>query len=157
MICCVGFEYCDGEEVIECMCGIKIEYELCVMCCVIYFCECLMVVMEDFVCIEILKGGVIEDDVWVVFYVENIKCGGEWIEIWLFILGLCMNLWFQECGLWVIVENEIFVFDIDLIGFYGICVDFSCIWWIGDDLVLVYMCESYVEVVEYICYNMVFL
>ena len=40
--------------------------------------------------------------------------------------------WFQECGPRIVQNNEIVAFDTDLIGSYGICVDISRTWWIGD-------------------------
>ena len=42
------------------------------------------------------------------------------------------NPWFQECGPRIVQNNEIVAFDTDLIGSYGICVDISRTWWIGD-------------------------
>jgi len=38
----------------------------------------------------------------------------------------------MECGPRQLKNNEILSFDTDLIGSYGICVDMSRSWWIGD-------------------------
>ena len=43
------------------------------------------------------------------------------------------NPWFQECGPRLVQNNEIVAFDTDLIGSYGICVDISRTWWIGNE------------------------
>ena len=43
------------------------------------------------------------------------------------------NPWFQECGPRRLQNNEILAFDTDLIGTYGICIDISRTWWIGDE------------------------
>lgn len=38
----------------------------------------------------------------------------------------------KECGPRIAQNNEILAFDTDLVGSYGICVDISRTWWIGD-------------------------
>jgi Xaa-Pro aminopeptidase len=73
-----------------------------------------------------------EDDVWAVLHAENIRRGGEWIETRLLASGPRTNPWFQECGPRIIQPNEIVAFDTDLIGSYGICIDISRTWWVGD-------------------------
>ncbi|MDJ0822561.1 MAG: M24 family metallopeptidase, partial [Paracoccaceae bacterium] len=73
-----------------------------------------------------------EDDIWAVLHAENIRRGGEWIETRLLASGPRSNPWFQECGPRVTRQNEIISFDTDLVGCYGICVDISRSWWIGD-------------------------
>ena len=74
-----------------------------------------------------------EDDIWAILHAENIKRGGEWIETRLLTSGQRTNPWFQECGPRITQNNEIISFDTDLIGSYGICVDISRSWWIGDE------------------------
>jgi Xaa-Pro aminopeptidase len=76
--------------------------------------------------------GVTENDIWAVLHSENIKRGGEWIETRLLSSGQRTNPWFQECGPRVIQNNEILAFDTDLIGCYGICVDISRTWFVGN-------------------------
>jgi len=65
-------------------------------------------------------------------HAENIRRGGEWIETRLLTSGQRTNPWFQECGQRIIQNNEIISFDSDLVGSYGICVDISRSWWIGE-------------------------
>ena len=78
-------------------------------------------------------GNMSEDDIWAVLHAENIKRGGEWIETRLLTSGPRTNPWFQECGPRIVQNNEIVAFDTDLVGSYGICVDISRTWWIGDE------------------------
>ena len=73
-----------------------------------------------------------ENDVWAELPKENIRRGGKWIETRILNSGLCTNPWFQECGPLVIKNNELLVFDTDLIGCYSMCADISRIWFIGD-------------------------
>ena len=56
----------------------------------------------------------------------------KWIETRLLASGPRTNPWFQECGPRLIQNNEIVAFDTDLIGCYGICIDISRTWWVGD-------------------------
>ena len=78
-------------------------------------------------------GVTCENDIWAVLHAENIRRGGEWIETRLLTSGPRTNPWFQECGPRVVQHNEIVGFDTDLVGAYGICVDISRTWWIGDE------------------------
>ena len=73
-----------------------------------------------------------EDDIWSVLHAENIRRGGEWIETRLLASGPRTNPWFQECGPRIVQPNEIVAFDTDLIGAYGMCIDISRTWWVGD-------------------------
>ena len=88
--------------------------------------------MEEFARARAGDGVTTEDDVWAILHAENIRRGGEWIETRLLASGPRTNPWFQECGPRVIQPNEILAFDTDLVGCYGICVDISRTWWIGD-------------------------
>lgn len=148
-----GLKYRDGEEVTERTRAIKSEHELRAMRCAVHSCERAMAVMEDFARTEIPKGGVTENDVWAILHAENIKRGGEWVETRLLTSGQRTNPWFQECGPRIISENEILAFDTDLIGTFGICVDLSRTWWIGEDKAPSHMQESYAEAVEHMRYN----
>ena len=78
-------------------------------------------------------GNMSEDDVWSVLHKENIRRGGEWIETRLLASGPRTNPWFQECGPRIVQNNEIVAFDTDLVGSYGMCVDISRTWWVGDE------------------------
>jgi Xaa-Pro aminopeptidase len=88
--------------------------------------------MEAFTRENVPNGNVSEDDIWSVLHAENIRRGGEWIETRLLASGPRTNPWFQECGPRIVQPNEIVAFDTDLIGAYGMCIDISRTWWIGD-------------------------
>ncbi|MEO1453388.1 MAG: dimethylsulfonioproprionate lyase DddP [Pseudomonadota bacterium] len=122
-----GYEVSDGEEVTEKARSIKGPDEIHAMRCASYACEAAMYAME-----EACEPGLSEDEVWAVLHAENIKRGGEWIETRLLTSGPRTNPWFQESGARIIQNNEIVAFDTDLIGSYGVCVDISRTWWIGD-------------------------
>ncbi|MBY5934040.1 M24 family metallopeptidase [Tateyamaria omphalii] len=127
-----GFEVMDGEEVTEKSRSIKGPDEILAMRCAVNACEASVQAMEDFARANVGDGKTCEDDIWAILHAENIKRGGEWIETRLLSSGQRTNPWFQECGPRVCQQNEIISFDTDLIGSYGICVDISRSWWIGD-------------------------
>ncbi|MEL7429023.1 MAG: dimethylsulfonioproprionate lyase DddP, partial [Pseudomonadota bacterium] len=123
----LGLEVHEGEEVTEKARVIKGDDEIHAMRCASDACEKSVKAME-----EAAGPGMTEDDVWAVLHAENIKRGGEWIETRLLASGPRTFPWFQECGPRVIQNNEILAFDTDLIGCYGICVDISRTWFVGD-------------------------
>ncbi|WP_417628882.1 dimethylsulfonioproprionate lyase DddP [Pararhodobacter aggregans] len=127
-----GFEVLEGEEVTERTRAVKGPDEILAMRCAHHACEAAMAEMEAFARAEIPKGGVSEDDVWAELHRGNIRRGGEWIETRLLASGPRTNPWFQECGPRIIQPNEIVAFDTDLIGCYGICIDISRTWWVGE-------------------------
>ena len=127
-----GFEVIEGEEVTERTRAIKGPDEILAMKCAHHACEAAIAEMEGFARGMIPQGGVSEDDVWAELHAGNIRRGGEWIETRLLASGPRTNPWFQECGPRIIGNNEIVAFDTDLIGAYGICIDISRTWWIGD-------------------------
>jgi len=88
--------------------------------------------MEQVTRSEVCNNNLSENDIWSILHAENIKRGGEWIETRLLTSGPRTNPWFQECGPRIVQNNEIVAFDTDLVGAYGICVDISRTWWIGD-------------------------
>ncbi|MCU9848748.1 Xaa-Pro peptidase family protein [Defluviimonas sp. WL0024] len=127
-----GFEVMEGEEATEKTRAIKGIDEILAMRCAHDACEKAVAEMER-ACREGVPGGKMsEDDVWAVLHAENIRRGGEWIETRLLASGPRTNPWFQECGPRLIQPNEIVAFDTDLIGSYGICIDISRTWWVGD-------------------------
>lgn len=128
-----GFIVEDGEEVTEKSRSIKGADEINAMRCASHACETAVQAMEDFARANVGDGKTTEDDVWAVLHAENIRRGGEWIETRLLASGQRTNPWFQECGPRICQSNEIIAFDTDLIGSYGICVDISRTWWIGDE------------------------
>jgi Xaa-Pro aminopeptidase len=127
-----GFEIMEGEEVTEKTRAIKGPDEIAAMRCASHACESAVAAMEAFARQNVPNGSTSEDDIWAVLHAENIRRGGEWIETRLLASGPRTNPWFQECGPRIVQNNEIVAFDTDLIGSYGICVDISRTWWIGD-------------------------
>jgi len=127
-----GFDVLDGEVVTERARAIKGPDEITAMRCAHHACESAIGIMEATARSQIPLGQTSEDDVWSVLHAENIRRGGEWIETRLLASGPRTNPWFQECGPRIIGNNEIVGFDTDLIGSYGICIDISRTWWIGD-------------------------
>ncbi|MGC9369870.1 MAG: dimethylsulfonioproprionate lyase DddP [Paracoccaceae bacterium] len=122
-----GFRLFHGEELTEKARAIKGPDEILAMRCASHACERAVAAME-----EAAVPGLSEDEIWAVLHAENIKRGGEWIETRLLATGPRTNPWFQECGPRRLRNNEILAFDTDLIGSYGICVDISRTWWVGD-------------------------
>ena len=149
-----GFTVMPGEELTEKTRAIKGPDEILAMRCASVSCEIAVAEMEKFARSEVPKGGVSEDDVWAVLHAENIKRGGEWIETRLLTSGKRTNPWFQECGPRLIQNNEIISFDTDLVGTYGICVDISRSWWIGDEKPPAEMVYAMKHAREHIDYNM---
>jgi len=149
-----GLEIMEGEEVTEKARAIKGPDEILAMRCASDACEKACYAMEDFARTHVPGGGISEDDIWAVLHAENIKRGGEWIETRLLATGQRTNPWFQECGPRVMQNNEILAFDTDLIGSYGICIDISRTWWIGDEKPPAEMVEAMKIGVEHIQTNM---
>lgn len=127
-----GLEVLEGEVVTERARAVKGPDELRAMRCASHACEAAVAEMEGFARAAIPRGGVTEDDVWAELHAGNIRRGGEWIETRLLASGPRTNPWFQECGPRVVSEGEVLAFDTDLIGAYGVCVDISRTWWVGD-------------------------
>ncbi len=100
------------------------------------------------------KGDMSEDAIWSVLHAENIKRGGEWIETRLLASGPRTNPWFQECGPRIVQPNEIVAFDTDLIGAYGMCIDISRTWWVGDQRPTNAMISAMHHAMDHIAENM---
>ena len=149
-----GFEIMEGEEVTEKCRSVKGEDEILAMRCASQACENAVAIMEQKARMDVPKGNTSEDDIWAVLHAENIKRGGEWIETRLLASGPRTNPWFQECGPRIVQNNEIVAFDTDLVGSYGICVDISRTWWIGDKPPRPDMIYAMQHAHEHIMYNM---
>ncbi|MEO1141568.1 MAG: dimethylsulfonioproprionate lyase DddP [Pseudomonadota bacterium] len=145
----LGLEVMEGEELTEKARVIKSAEEIKAMRCAVNSCEAAVRIMED-----AAKPGMSEDDVWAVLHAENIRRGGEWIETRLLASGPRTFPWFQECGPRIIQNNEILAFDTDLIGVYGLCVDISRTWFVGDEQPTPKMKEYYKLAHEHIMTNM---
>ncbi|MCB2117366.1 MAG: aminopeptidase P family protein [Rhodobacteraceae bacterium] len=127
-----GFDVLEGEELTERTRAIKGPDEVIAMRCAMHACQASIAEMEEFTRQNVPSGTVSEDDIWAELHKSNIRRGGEWIETRLLASGPRTNPWFQECGPRVVQPNEIVAFDTDLIGAYGICIDISRTWWVGD-------------------------
>jgi Xaa-Pro dipeptidase len=127
-----GFTVLEGEELTEKTRAVKGPDEILAMRCASHACEAAVAEMERAARAGVPRGTMSEDDIWAVLHAENIRRGGEWIETRLLASGPRTNPWFQECGPRIVQPNEIVAFDTDLIGAYGICVDISRTWWIGE-------------------------
>ncbi len=149
-----GFTVKDGEELTEKARSIKGPDEIKAMRCASHACEAACYAMEDAARAGVPQGNMSEDDIWAVLHAENIRRGGEWIETRLLSSGPRTNPWFQECGGRIVQNNEIVAFDTDLIGSYGICIDISRTWWVGDHKPRPDMIEAMQIGVEHINYNM---
>ncbi|MFK7938430.1 MAG: dimethylsulfonioproprionate lyase DddP [Roseovarius sp.] len=149
-----GFDIMEGEEVTEKSRSVKGRDEILAMRCANDACQKSVKAMEDFARENVPRGGVSEDDIWAVLHAENIKRGGEWIETRLLASGQRTNPWFQECGPRITQNNEIISFDTDLVGSYGICIDISRSWWIGDQKPPSEMVYAMQHSVEHIQQNM---
>ena len=149
-----GLEVMDGEELTEKCRAVKGREEIRAMRCASHACETACHAMEDAARNGVPQGNMSEDDIWAVLHAENIRRGGEWIETRLLSSGPRTNPWFQECGGRIVQNNEIVAFDTDLVGAYGICVDISRTWWIGDRKPRPDMIEAMKVGVEHIAQNM---
>jgi len=149
-----GFDVIPGEELTEKARSIKGPDEILAMRCASHACETACYAMEEAARAGVPDGNMSEDDIWAVLHAENIRRGGEWIETRLLASGPRTNPWFQECGPRIVQNNEIVAFDTDLVGSYGICVDISRTWWIGDKKPRPDMIEAMKIGIDHIEHNM---
>ena len=149
-----GFDIIPGEELTEKARSIKGVDEILAMRCASHACEAACFAMEDAARKGVPNGNMSEDDIWAILHAENIIRGGEWIETRLLSSGPRTNPWFQECGPRIVQNNEIVAFDTDLVGAYGICVDISRTWWIGNDQPRPDMIEAMKCGIDHINHNM---
>ena len=149
-----GFDVIPGEELTEKVRAIKGPDEIDAMRCAHHACETAIAEMEQAARAGVPQGNMSEDDIWAVLHAQNIRRGGEWIETRLLSSGPRTNPWFQECGPRIVQNNEIVAFDTDLIGSYGICIDISRSWWIGNAKPRADMIETMKIAREHIDHNM---
>jgi Xaa-Pro aminopeptidase len=122
-----GIKVFNGEEVMELARSIKCFDEINALRCAIHACEQSLEVMRKH-----MVPGVSEQQLWSYLHAESIARGGEWIETRLLASGSRANPWYQECSSRLIERGDLVVFDTDLIGAYGMCVDISRTWICGD-------------------------
>ena len=152
-----GFEVLEGEVVTERARAVKGPDEILAMKAAHLACEAAIAEMETFTRDNVPKGGVSEDDIWAELHKGNIRRGGEWIETRLLASGPRTNPWFQECGPRIVQNDEIVAFDTDLIGCYGICIDISRTWWVGDGRPTNAMVSAMHHAMDHIATNMAML
>ncbi len=117
-----------GQTVMEHARVIKSPDEILAMRCAVAGCEMAMAEME-----KAMRPGMAEVELWSVLHKENIAQGGEWIETRILASGPRTNPWMSEASGRIMNTGEIMAFDTDLIGLFGICVDTSRTWLVGDD------------------------
>ena len=153
----IGFDVVEGEEVTERVRAVKGPDDIKAMRCAHHACESAIAVMERATRDGVPGGRMSEDDIWSVLHAENIRRGGEWIETRLLASGPRTNPWFQECGPRIVQNNEIVAFDTDLIGAYGMCIDISRTWWVGDQRPTNAMISAMGHAMDHISTNMAML
>lgn len=153
----VGFEVLEGEVITERTRAIKGPDDILAMRCAHHACESAIAEMEGFTRANVPLGKTSEDDIWAELHKGNIRRGGEWIETRLLASGPRTNPWFQECGPRIVQNNEIVAFDTDLIGAYGICIDISRTWWVGDGRPTSAMISAMHHAMDHIAENMALL
>lgn len=116
-----------GQEVMERARLVKSVDELDAIRCAGVACTNVMAEMR-----ERVEPGMTETEVWSMLHAGNIRRGGEWIETQILSSGPRTNPWFQEASSRVIENGDILAYDTDLIGAYGMCIDISRSWLIGD-------------------------
>jgi Xaa-Pro dipeptidase len=149
-----SFDVLEGEVLTERARSIKGPDEVLAMRCAHLACENALSEMEAFARENVPVGNVSEDDIWAELHKGNIRRGGEWIETRLLSSGPRTNPWFQECGPRIVSNNEIVAFDTDLVGCYGMCVDISRTWWVGDTRPDTSMISAMQHAMEHIRVNM---
>ena len=116
-----------GQQLMELARMVKSDEEIVSMRCAGVACTAAMAEMR-----EAVEPGMTEQDVWAMLHAGNIRRGGEWIETQILSSGPRTNPWFQEASSRVIENGDIVAYDTDLIGAYGICIDISRTWVVGD-------------------------
>ncbi|MCX7889790.1 MAG: M24 family metallopeptidase [Rhodobacteraceae bacterium] len=152
-----GFAVMEGEEVTERVRAVKGPEDIAAMRCAHHACEAAIAEMEAFTRANVPNGNVSEDAIWAELHRGNIRRGGEWIETRLLASGPRTNPWFQECGPRIVQPNEIVAFDTDLVGCYGICIDISRTWWVGDARPSNAMVSAFHHALDHIAGNMAML
>ncbi len=126
MLAEAGFTLGEGTEVMELARLVKSPDEIKAMRCVAHACGAAMAEMR-----EQIRPGMTEIEAWSILHAGNIKRGGEWLETQLVASGPRTNPWMQEASSRVIEPGDMFAFDTDMVGAYGMMVDISRTWVVG--------------------------
>ncbi len=116
-----------GQEVMELARVVKCPDEITALRCAGHACTATMAEMR-----ERVRPGMTEQEVWAMLHEGNIRRGGEWIETQILASGPRTNPWFQEASSRVLENGDMLSYDTDLVGAYGMCVDISRSWVVGD-------------------------
>ena len=122
-----GIEIGNGVELMELARMIKGPDEIRAMRCAVHACEASMAEMR-----EALIPGMTEREVWSILHAGNIRRAGEWIETQILASGPRTNPWMQEASARVIEAGDLLAYDTDLVGAYGMMVDISRTWLVGE-------------------------
>lgn len=122
-----GIEVGSGVELMELARAIKGPDEIRAMRCAVHACNASMQEMHD-----ALTPGKTERDIWSILHAGNIRRAGEWIETQILASGPRTNPWMQEASARVIENGDLLAYDTDLVGAYGMMVDISRTWYVGD-------------------------
>ncbi len=123
-----GIHVGNGQEVMELARVIKGPDEIRAMRCAVHACEASMDDMRD-----AMKPGMSERDIWSVLHAGNIRRAGEWIETQILASGPRTNPWMQEASSRIVEPGDLLAYDTDLVGAYGMMVDISRTWVVGDE------------------------
>ena len=122
-----GIEVGNGFEMMELARVIKSDDEIKAMKCAAHACQTTMTEMR-----EAMTPGMTEREVWSFLHAGNIKRAGEWIETQILASGPRTNPWMQEASSRIIEAGDLLGYDTDLVGAYGMMVDISRTWLVGD-------------------------
>ncbi|MFW2381888.1 MAG: M24 family metallopeptidase [Acidimicrobiales bacterium] len=122
-----GIEVGYGGEMMERARMIKGPDEILAMRRAAHSCQSTMAEMH-----EALEPGMTEREVWAMLHAGNIRRAGEWIETQILASGPRTNPWMQEASSRVIEAGDLLAYDTDLVGAYGMMVDISRTWLVGD-------------------------
>ena len=122
-----GIEVGNGVELMERARTVKGPDEIRAMRCAVHACQASMQEMR-----EALVPGMTEREVWSILHAGNIRRAGEWIETQILASGARTNPWMQEASARVVEPGDLLAYDTDLVGAYGMMVDISRTWLVGE-------------------------
>jgi Xaa-Pro dipeptidase len=103
---------------------------------------------------EALRPGVTENEVFSILHQTNIAMGGEWCDLRLAASGGRTNPALQEHSHRMIRAGDLFTFDTDMIGPFGVYVDFSRTLFCGPGKPQSYQRDIYKLAVEQLEHNL---